>query len=702
MVRRFLVIGVVLAAVLLFSVDAAFANRLGGAYRGPWGDEVKTPEEETSTDVGGETSGNEPTADTGGSDSGGDSGGGSSSDGAIGGDGDGGGDGDSGGDTGGGDDAGTGGGDDGSGDGSAAPPPDGSTDGGGDSGGDSGGGSTGPSSPSNPGGGGSSGGGVTPGGGNANKPGGNKAVIDQKAFWSFWFEHNKEWILAELLRAKAARGSVAQGSSGWYFSGATAGRILTPVTDEQKTEVILPLLKKASMHPSSWVRDAAVLAMGKLGDDKVIPYLIQRYQVDPDPQVKEDALLALGLTGAQKTAFLQLMKVLQKKPAQGNQKAYAALGLALLGNPAAVSPLMKEYKVALKSRNDDLASVLAIAIGSFGDDAVVAELARPIKSRGREILKVHVCQALGRISGDASRDMLLRAVGDKKEEVKAAAVLALSRFPDAKVVNALRGKGGLGDGRNQVKAFAAVALGRIGRDLPDSEKKLKKLIAKDLRETAEGPQKNIYAAMYAALGLAIMGDESANKFFEKHIVKKGRKFRDEVHSAIAMAAGLLPMPEAAPELRDIAKGGVDQDFQGYACFALGIMGDTKSKAGILKVLKRESRRKDVLRSGAWAIGLLGDETDLPMLIEMLKIENKAMHQVRGAAAIAIGLIGDGSAVDPLVEMATNDPVGANRAFAIAALGCLIDKDPVPRMPQLFENIHYRKRCKVVEDAMQNL
>ena len=55
-----------------------------------------------------------------------------------------------------------------------------------------------------------------------------------------------------------------------------------------------------------------------------------------------------------------------------------------------------------------------------------------------------------------------------------------------------------------------------------------------------------------------------------------------------------------------------------------------------------------------------------------------------------------------IEVVNDDPVTSNKAFAIAALGCLIDKDSVPRMPQLFENIHYRQRCPVVEDVMRNL
>ena len=65
MFRRFLVIGAVLALALLFSIDTADAGRLGGAYRGPYGDEVTKTEEETNTNVGEEQTSDTPSADAG-------------------------------------------------------------------------------------------------------------------------------------------------------------------------------------------------------------------------------------------------------------------------------------------------------------------------------------------------------------------------------------------------------------------------------------------------------------------------------------------------------------------------------------------------------------------------------------------------------------------------------------------------------------
>ena len=90
------------------------------------------------------------------------------------------------------------------------------------------------------------------------------------------------------------------------------------------------------------------------------------------------------------------------------------------------------------------------------------------------------------------------------------------------------------------------------------------------------------------------------------------------------------------------------------------------------------------------------------LIDVLKRDDKRYHEVRGAAAIGIGLIGDSSAVQPLVAIAKGDSNASNQAFAIVALGCLIDREPVPRTAQIFTNVHYRKQIPVMKEVMMNL
>ena len=431
--------------------------------------------------------------------------------------------------------------------------------------------------------------------------------------------------------------------------------------------------------------------MGKLGIEEVVPYLVDRLKNDRDADVREDALLALGLTG-QKAAFDPLMAAID----DDRYRSFAALGLGLLGQKEAVGPLLKEYKASINFKDEYTASCFAIAIGALADDSHVDELALPFKRPGNDLLKVFLCQALGRIDSDKARGWLVRALASKDKDVKAAAILSLAEFNDKKVYSALTGKAA-GSSR-MAKVYSQVALARFASNL-DPKSKMRASIASMLRKSAEKPQKNNYVAMYATLGLAMMGEPISTAFFIENMAEA--KHLVENRSSMAIALGFLGERDAVGALRTAVRSG-EPDMQGYAALALGILGEVGAKDIIRRELLDSRGKAEVQRSACWALGLLGDRSDIDLLIKMLKSEDK--HQVRGAAAIAIGLIGDASAVNKLLKIAKRDRNTSNRAFAIAALGCLIDKDAVPRLPQLFMNTHYRriKDVEEIRDALRNL
>lgn len=329
MLRRILTAALAATGLLLFSLGPARAERLGGAYRGPFNDD-QVPRNTTDTELTGGQTAPPPSSDNGGN-SGGDTGGDSGSD---------------------------------TGDATAPPPPEAPPPTGGEGeggeGSDPGGEAAQPAgdeappppsgpTPTAPPSGGSTpapsislGGGKTPGGG------GKVATEDVLAYWSFWFEHNKEWLLGELLRARAEEARIPERSSVNYFtigSGATRQRV--PITEEMKLRKIYPLLVESLASPQSWTRDAAVIALGKSGIPEAVPHLVERVRSDPDPEVRQDALLALGLS-RQNTALACLMQTLQGR--DKNQKAFAALGLGLLGvkDPIVLQQLVKEYNGLVK------------------------------------------------------------------------------------------------------------------------------------------------------------------------------------------------------------------------------------------------------------------------------------------------------------------------------------------------------------------
>ncbi|MHC4473155.1 MAG: HEAT repeat domain-containing protein [Planctomycetota bacterium] len=666
MVRRIILIGVVIFAAFLFSMGDVLAGRLGGAYRGPYEDTTQ-PEDEVDDSM--ESSGGTDQADTDVEKTGGE---------------------------------GT----------TTEPPPapgddDDDDDDSGDDDDDSnepgaaneGSGSKEAKAPgsgtSGPTGSGSLGEGGPAGGDQG------RVVEDVEAFWPFYFEYNKEWILDRMLRERGARTHVPENSSVWWFRWATGQKVKVPVTKEQKEKLILPLLIESLKSRSEWVRDAAVLALGKLGDPGGLPHIIKRAQdTGEKSDVREDSLLALGLTG-QEAAVVPLRQALEGDGS--NLKAFAALGLGLLGrkDEETVKLLLHEYKSLIKRpdpRAAEVAACIAVSLGMIGDESVVDELASPMRRRKHYgLLKIYICQALGRIGGEKSRDWLVRALRDKDKDVMAAAVLALSDFPNKRVLKELKGIKG---GHRMSLLYSLLARGRIGGEFAPDDL-LRKQIVADLRKITEKPQKDKYQFMYGALAMAILGDDSSNKFFAEYLsADKRKKYKHEVHSAMAMALALMGDRRANRELREIAlKGNFEPDYRGYAAFSLGVMGDTSVKEELKREIMDEKRR-ELLRSGCWAIGLLGDRSDIPWLIKCLKMEDK--HRVRGAAAVAIGLIGDNSAVKPLLKMARDDAELANRAFAIAALGCLVDREPVPRIARIFRNVHYKKHFPIMRDVLSNL
>jgi len=337
MVRKLILAGGVLVVFLALSIGPVQAGRLGGAYRGPYEDNQVT-KNDLSQDVTSTGKAEPPKASGSGGDTGkGDAGAGDGS----------------GGDTGGGD---TGGGSTPP-PGDAAPPT--------DSGGAGGTATKEPPKPDK----GQSG---LDNGGSGRS--GKTAVEEVLAYWPFWFEHNKEWLLEGIFRERSARAKVSPESSPFQWLRGFGAGVRTPVTEEQRMKVILPLLRKFSTHESSWVRDAAVLALGKLGVPEAVQDIAARLQ-DKDPDVVEDACLALGLT-RDKAALDPLVSSLNNV----DRRPYAALGLGLLGRTEAVPALLTAYADAYRAPAGDTralsaASCIAIALGGIGDQAVVNDLA---------------------------------------------------------------------------------------------------------------------------------------------------------------------------------------------------------------------------------------------------------------------------------------------------------------------------------------
>lgn len=670
-----------LAAVLLAS-PGAFAERLGGAYRGPEDAQTtKDTSQSTSPDTGGgdatsggpsaggsSESGGTVSGDSGGGDTGG--GGGTSPP-----------EGGGGGDTGGGGDSGGGGSDLGG--------------GGGDGDGRSGGGGTGESSS----------GGLGAGGSGAGGGRGKAASGQQDALLlvSWYFEHNREKFLYEVAAERNRRLPPPKFSTPAIFSELTPDtRVRSSVTTEDR-ERIFDILNKMALAQEDVVRDAAVLALGKVGTPDAVEILRKRLKEESKTDIREDILLALG-TARSPEAIEALAETL--KTGRPNFHSWALLGLGLTRDPERAGPPALEWFQANLKRGrqaeDGLASA-AIALGALAYPEAEAALIAAVKSKSTpDVVKAYAAHALGRIGTEACRKALESMLG-QSQDVARSALLALGEFDDPATAKLLAGKEGLGRPDTLGSGFAALSLAKVLGTLPESEWKK---YPDEIRAIALTPAKSALRAQYANLALSMIDggvNEDVRRYYTEEL--KGTKVMPDLGAAIAMSCGVAGLGATDPMLQKVAReAGADPKYRSYAALALGMIGNASTTVETLRSVYAGTENPDVQRGAILGLGLVGDRRDVSFLLDVIVKTDPSRPfatYTRGAAVVALGMIRDGESVGRIQDLLRNpDPLV--RAYAIAALGYLADKDASPALPQLFEHGNFRSEFRTLSIAMRNL
>ncbi len=652
----------------------AHAERLYGNYRGPEDAKSADTSQDQAADTSTEPDQTGPSAGSSGDGSGGLGSGGSG-----------------GGDSGGGD---SGGGDSGGGD-----------SGGGDSGGSDLSGSGGSSDGASAGGNDDGSGGISTSGGGAGTgrgKGSAASATEKFELVAWYFEHNREEFLYRVAAERNRRIQLPVGTVSAILGRMPRDvRVRTPVTPEDR-ERIFDILKSATIDKQSVVRDAAVMALGKLGTPQAVEVLLERLRVEPNRAVKQDTLLALGLTRSP-DAIDPLIRYIKKR----RVTSFALLGLGLTGDAEKAAPAVLEFfKSGVKrgkAKPEDLACA-AMALGALEYSEAAGPLTSALKSKGTpQMVQVYACTALGSIGGESAQKALLKALDSKHLQVRRAAAVALGNFPNASVLKVLMGKDGIKNNADTLMAgLAAIGAARILDALPESEwKKAPDLI----REVAMSSNKSKIKAQYANIALAIFGgfDKEMRRYYTDEL--SGTSLDPDTMSALAMAAGVADLGAATPMLEEIAGSvGRDPKLGSYAAIALGMIGGGGTeRAKLLRKVFDRIERPDVQRGAVMALGLVGDRNDIPFLINVMKrTEDKWLGRfTRGAAAIAVGLIGDGKSVQELQKLLRN-PDANTRAFGVSALGYLADKDPSPRLPTLFAHNNFRVEFEAIKAIMGQL
>ena len=255
---------------------------------------------------------------------------------------------------------------------------------------------------------------------------------------------------------------------------------------------------------------------------------------------------------------------------------------------------------------------------------------------------------------------LVAALRDERWRVREGAAKALGLIRDRRAVDGLIAA--LKDRDGSVRTIAAEALGRIG-----DPKAIKGLMAlfKDSSKLVR---------VSATIALTQIGEATVEPLLEG---LKDENFQVRLHSVQAL-------------------GGITSDYPTGRSW----LQDSRPVPGLIALLKDKDRA--VREDAAIALGMIGDPTAVPALIEALQD-----GQVKVRAIMALGMISDARAVEPLIRILQGIGIYQKgtptpgcivseewmiREQAAMALGHINDLRSVPALLDALKNTRLREKA----------
>jgi HEAT repeat protein len=568
--------------------------------------------------------------------------------------------------------------------------------------------------------------------------------------WQDWWELNRDPYLR--LRESLREAPVVTGSAEFFMG---AGRVrgvdnLAPTEAQVRAEVGPALARLLAADPHRDLESAALIALAKVGQDRadfdLQPILAARLR-DPDPEVRETAALALGLSGS--APARELLAGLARDDRAGRAavdrgrvedrvRAFAAYGLALsarAGGAAARRAAFAVFEGLLTGaggfepaldRDLRVAAILGLGLllPESGESADRRSRERALEllrvewdsDRGatEEVVRCHAATSIARLLEHVPGGSPLRAfhaarlaavVADPQagfDRRRAAALAvggiarALDEEPRAAVREALQRA--FGDAKDlQVRYFALIGLGRLADE--GARTFLLEVLATGQR-ALERP--------WAALALGVWCRERPTEGVDPTIAAALRAQLDAVRNpesraAFALGLGLCGDAASADELRALLADLVAQDeVAGHCCTALALLEDTAAIPELRELVRNSARRPQRQREAAVALGALGDHSAAELLVEQLRDGRPSLAQVASVAA-GLGLVGDRRSIEPLLAIAADPEVpDLGRAFAVVALGQIVERGALPWGVPLAVDLNYRALVPTLIDGVRGV
>lgn len=573
-------------------------------------------------------------------------------------------------------------------------------------------------------------------------------VITPGDTWQTWWDLNRLGLIPGrdiAIRRQVVTPGDDQGVSleeGWAKRRALAA---------QKTVVplLLRLVDPNRKHRNEVV-GAALIALGKVSQDKVVLPIFLQWLRDPkaDQVIRESAALGLGLLRRSRPSLQldgatldsireELLKAIDDKDAHVSVRAFAALGIGLLGDQPFGNAYTKDGRMVIRAlwkrlehapRDVDVPVALLVALGMQPregcSDAVRQGLHHIVngkslnKRRFRPIERSHALTALIQLGDPGVHTLALRVLRRTREDemLKRAVCLAVGRWskrmtPQERAEMAQAIEQSLKSRRDPLTTgLGLIAAGRLlEQDLREGgitvldAAELPRVL---LRSVKKGPStERGFAAI--ALALAARGAKDAGCALPlqarvKDVLLAGLEHGrgdDLLTASYAAALGVLDVPESIdPLLEIVGDTHANPVLRGHAAVALGQMGRRAKEVRPAMLAMLAEKRGVTLRvRAAMGLALLGGRDVRDQLLAELNGASSEYH--RAHVVIALGRLGDLGAVQPLIDYATNESYSElARALGVVALGLLTDPEPRPSMLRLTQDANYPAATSVLFSA----
>lgn len=585
-----------------------------------------------------------------------------------------------------------------------------------------------------------------PGRGPAGGPstGGGIVLEEDHTRWQHWWYLNRDAFL-RVREALRAEGAVTNSDA--FFMG--AGRVravdaLGPTDTIVRNDVAPRLRRLMERDADRDLETACLMALAKVGADRadfdVLPILTARLRRG-DQEVRETAALAIGVSRHPRAGEMLAGLVADDQAGRAlvggsavdeRCRAFAAYGLGLFGRAGTDDERELAFEALHGSIVDgdqrpDLRAAAILAVGILapeGRERMDRRLhARALhllgsewdtdRGAGREPERAHAATSIARLLRHHGSNALIsfhagrfvECLGDERasDDRRRAAALALgllgsgpgsdSAVADGVCTALMRAWRDVKD--FQTRAFVLIALGRIGGE--NAREFLLDVLARGTR-AIERP--------WAALALGVL--VRSHDLEDPVAVLALRAQLDSVktpqaRAAFALGLGLCGDASVADDLRAVLADVEHQDeVAGHVCVALALLRDARSIEPLRELARASLRRPQRLQEAAVSLGALGDRNAAETLMDLLREGRPSLTRVAAVSA-GLGLIGDRRSLEPLLEIAEDESAtDLARAFAVVAVGGIVQRGDLPWNEPLAPGLNYRAALPTLYDGLRGV